>query len=129
VCGVSTFLITTIYFLQASAHDGCGCFQPRFKKKGLEITAKWTRTNEDEDMQETKLVLSAERVLEVFRNISVQDCDALGLDPALSRPEWMLLTVLPVPPLCVRPSVLMFGSSRSQVQRLMQNYLINKHAV
>jgi DNA-directed RNA polymerase II subunit RPB1 len=35
------------------------------------------------------------------------------MDPRQARPDWMILTVLPVPPLCVRPSVLSFGISRS----------------
>ena len=38
------------------------------------------------------------------------------MDPRFARPEWMINTVLPVPPLCVRPSVVMGGgSARSQV--------------
>ena len=36
------------------------------------------------------------------------------MDPKYSRPEWMVLTVMPVPPLCVRPAVVMFGSAQSQ---------------
>lgn len=30
---------------------------------------------------------------------------ALGLNPVFARPDWMVLTVLPVPPPNVRPSV------------------------
>ncbi|KAI0980614.1 hypothetical protein GJ496_005726 [Pomphorhynchus laevis] len=37
-----------------------------------------------------------------------------GMDPRFARPDWMIITVLHVPPLCVRPSVLLFGSARSQ---------------
>jgi DNA-directed RNA polymerase II subunit RPB1 len=36
------------------------------------------------------------------------------MDPSYSRPDWMIITVMPVPPLCVRPSVVMFGTARSQ---------------
>ena len=36
------------------------------------------------------------------------------MDPKYARPDWMLPTVLPVPPLCVRPAVVMFGSARNQ---------------
>jgi DNA-directed RNA polymerase II subunit RPB1 len=35
----------------------------------------------------------------------------MGLSPEFARPEWMLVTVLPVPPPQVRPSVSMDGSS------------------
>ena len=38
----------------------------------------------------------------------------MGMDANFSRPDWMLCTVLPVPPLCVRPAVVMFGSARNQ---------------
>ena len=38
----------------------------------------------------------------------------MGMDANFSRPDWMLLTVMPVPPLCVRPAVVMFGSARNQ---------------
>lgn len=36
------------------------------------------------------------------------------MDPKFARPDWMILTVLPVPPLCVRPAVVMHGSARNQ---------------
>lgn len=38
-----------------------------------------------------------------------------GMDPKYARPDWMIVTVMPVPPLCVRPAVVMFGSARNQV--------------
>ncbi|RMC22843.1 hypothetical protein DUI87_00149 [Hirundo rustica rustica] len=36
------------------------------------------------------------------------------MDPKFARPEWMVCTVLPVPPLSVRPAVVMQGSARNQ---------------
>ena len=39
----------------------------------------------------------------------------LGLSPKFARPDWMLITVLPVPPLSVRPAVVMAGSAKNQV--------------
>lgn len=36
------------------------------------------------------------------------------MDPKFARPDWMIVTVLPVPPLSVRPAVLMFGTARNQ---------------
>ena len=38
---------------------------------------------------------------------------ALGLDVTWARPEWMCVSVLPVPPLHVRPSVVMGGGANS----------------
>ena len=51
---------------------------------------------------------------EIFKRITNEECVALGMDPRWARPDWMLLTVLPVPPLAVRPAVVMFGSARNQ---------------
>jgi len=42
------------------------------------------------------------------------DIRALGFDPIYSRPEWMVLTVLPVPPVNVRPSITLESGERSE---------------
>ena len=34
------------------------------------------------------------------------------MDPAYTRPDWMLISVLPVPPLAVRPAIMMNSSQR-----------------
>lgn len=36
------------------------------------------------------------------------------MDPAQSRPDWMIIQVVPVPPLPVRPCVVTFGTARNQ---------------
>lgn len=59
--------------------------------------------------------MSAERVLEIFKNMSNEDCRILGMDPIFARPDFMIVTVLPVPPLPVRPAVVMHGSMRNNV--------------
>ncbi|CAH8432229.1 unnamed protein product [Dicrocoelium dendriticum] len=64
---------------------GCGRYQPRFRRNGLEMTAEWKKINEES--QERKISLTAERVLEVFRRISDDDCIALGFDPRYARPD------------------------------------------
>ncbi|XP_067616718.1 DNA-directed RNA polymerase II subunit RPB1-like [Eurosta solidaginis] len=93
-------------------HGGCGHHQPHITRNKLELHATWQRLTEHR--QERQIILTAERVLEIFRNISDEDCVYLGMDPQHCRPDWMLVSVLPVPPLSVRPSVLMYGgSSRS----------------
>jgi len=79
---------------------------------GLDLTAEWKTVNEE--TQEKKIVLTAERVYEILKRISDEECIVLGLDPRFARPDWMIVTVMPVPPLCVRPAVVMFGSARNQ---------------
>ena len=96
----------------AKTHGGCGRYQPNIRRVGLEMTAEWKQVNEG--TQEKKIVLTAERVHEIFRHVSDEECYIVGMDPKFARPDWMLCTALPVPPLCVRPVVVMFGSARNQ---------------
>ncbi|NYZ77333.1 DNA-directed RNA polymerase subunit A' [Candidatus Micrarchaeota archaeon] len=47
-------------------------------------------------------------------SISDDDIRALGFDTVYSRPEWMVMTVLPVPPVNVRPSITLETGERSE---------------
>ncbi len=38
----------------------------------------------------------------------------LGYDPYFSHPKWMIIRVLPIPPICVRPSILLETGIRSE---------------
>ncbi len=49
-------------------------------------------------------MLTAERVLDVFRGIADETLLVLGLNPVYARPEWMILQAMAVPPLAVRPA-------------------------
>lgn len=49
--------------------------------------------------------LRTEYVLNVFKRISNETIETMGLSPIHSRPEWMILTVLPVPPPSIRPAI------------------------
>uniref|UniRef100_A0A1B6E299 DNA-directed RNA polymerase subunit n=1 Tax=Clastoptera arizonana TaxID=38151 RepID=A0A1B6E299_9HEMI len=93
-------------------HGGCGRYQPNLRRTGLDVTAEWKHANEDS--QEKKIALSAERVWEILKHIVDEECFILGMDPKFARPDWMIVTVLPVPPLSVRPAVVMYGSARNQ---------------
>lgn len=53
---------------KGAGHGGCGRYQPNIKRIGLELVAEWKHTNED--TQEKKQTLSAERVYEIFKHIS-----------------------------------------------------------
>jgi len=102
-----------IIILLNQSHGGCGRNQPQIRRTGLELTAEWKEVNEDS--QEKKIPLTAERVHEIFKRISDEECEILGMNPKYARPDWLIVTVLPVPPLAVRPSIVMSGSARSQV--------------
>ncbi|KAJ3099768.1 hypothetical protein HK100_004836 [Physocladia obscura] len=49
--------------------------------------------------------LSPLTVLKLLERITDQDCEVLGLDPVNGRPELFIWTALPVPPVCIRPSI------------------------
>ena len=59
-------------------------------------------------------VLTASRVYEILKAISDDDCRLLGLDPKTSRPDWMMITVLPVAPPHVRPAIEMDSTGRNE---------------
>ncbi|MEW6721652.1 MAG: DNA-directed RNA polymerase subunit A' [Candidatus Micrarchaeota archaeon] len=46
--------------------------------------------------------------------VSDGDLRELGFDPLYSRPEWMVITALPVPPVNVRPSITLETGERSE---------------
>ncbi|KAI8871779.1 beta and beta-prime subunits of DNA dependent RNA-polymerase [Ramicandelaber brevisporus] len=45
------------------------------------------------------------KVFQLFERISAEDCELLGLSPEHGRPETLLWRTVPVPPVCIRPSV------------------------
>jgi DNA-directed RNA polymerase subunit A' len=61
-----------------------------------------------------KKELLPSEVREWLAGISNEDVRAFGIDPESSRPEWMVLTVLPVPPVTVRPSITLESGEKSE---------------
>jgi len=53
-------------------------------------------------------------IRERFERIPDSDLQLLGFDPVNARPEWMILQVLPVPPVYVRPSITLESGIRSE---------------
>jgi len=51
---------------------------------------------------------------EIFRKMTEEDVTFLGFNPKFCRPEWLICTVLPVPPPSVRPSVRQDNNQRSE---------------
>ncbi|TID28039.1 hypothetical protein CANINC_002720 [Pichia inconspicua] len=94
---------------------GCGSIQPSIRKDGLKLWGTWKRSNVEEELENLeRRQITAADILNVFRHISPEDCHKLGFHEEWARPEWMLLTVLPVPPPPVRPSVAFTDSKRSE---------------
>lgn len=49
-----------------------------------------------------------------LEKIPNEDLIPLGINPDVARPEWMVLTVLPVPPVTMRPSIILENGQRSE---------------
>jgi DNA-directed RNA polymerase II subunit RPB1 len=58
--------------------------------------------------------LFPELVLRTFQRITNEHVDMIGFNSKFSRPDWMVCTVLAVPPLTVRPSVIMDDNQRME---------------
>jgi DNA-directed RNA polymerase II subunit RPB1 len=100
--------------------DGCGAIQPdRYVRDGIaRITAEWVNTltaaEGAADKSKVTQVLEVEYVLRLFRRITDEDVDFMGLSRFWCRPDWMICSVLPIPPPQVRPSVIQDNNQRSE---------------
>ncbi|KAG1741771.1 DNA-directed RNA polymerase II, subunit 1 [Suillus paluster] len=96
-------------------HGGCGHGQPQIRKEGLKLFVQYKRPkDEDEDvksMQPDKRLITPSEVYTTFKKMSDSDLHLIGLSDEYARPEWMILTVMPVPPPPVRPSIAVDGGA------------------
>jgi len=109
-----------------------GEFRPRRDdRRALESALDVDLTVEDMN----KLMPSDIR--EWFEDIPDEDIEVLGIDSEKSRPEWMILTVLPVPPVTARPSITLDNGQRSEddlthklvdIIRINQRFMENREA-
>ncbi len=60
------------------------------------------------------MALETEIILRAFQRLTDDQCRELGFNPEFARPDWMICTVLAVPPLSVRPSVIMDDNQRME---------------
>ena len=58
--------------------------------------------------------LTPSEVRERLEKITDDDAYVLGVNAEVARPEWLVLTVLPVPPVTVRPSITLDTGERSE---------------
>jgi DNA-directed RNA polymerase II subunit RPB1 len=94
-----------------SMAGGCGCKQPKVTRNKEEGKCLQILVEHADDQgvgastDDRKQVVTAEECYKKFRQISLEDMYALGFDGVFTKPEWLIITVLPVPPLAVRPMV------------------------
>jgi DNA-directed RNA polymerase subunit A' len=65
-------------------------------------------------LRENGKKLTPSEVREWLEKIRDEDLPLLDINKKTARPEWMVLTVLPVPPVTVRPSVTLESGERSE---------------
>src|SRR6056297_2788636 len=109
-----------------------GEFRPRKEdRRAIEKALDIDLTEEDMN----KLMPSDIR--DWFEDIPNEDLEVLGIDAEDSRPEWMILTVLPVPPVTTRPSITLDNGQRSEddlthklvdIIRINQRFMENREA-
>ena len=76
--------------------------------------------------------LTASEIRERLERINDEDIYVLGINPEVARPEWLVLTVLPVPPVTVRPSITLDTGERSEddlTHKLVDILRINQRLV
>jgi len=94
----------------ACGHCGSQLIKKVAKQEGsVAALQAFTFAEESEPMR-----LQPELVLRCFQRISNRHVELLGFNPNFSRPDWMICTVLAVPPLTVRPSVVMDDNQRME---------------
>jgi len=97
--------------------DHCEGVQPKLTKVGLSLEAEYQEgdvvPSAEAGSGDSKQFLSGQKAVEILRRMRDEDIKHLGLDVRWARPDWLLVQVLPVPPLHVRPAVSM-GSAQSE---------------
>ena len=122
--------------------DGCGARQPsKYKDEDIcRIIAEWKDIELPEGLAGDatqglkdgviERYLEPEYVYRLLRRISDEDVDFMGFSRFWCRPDWMMCTVLPIPPPQVRPSVLQDNNQRSEddlTQKLIDIIKTNKN--
>lgn len=95
------------------ANSGCSARQPtRFlKESSMKIIAEWKNPGDKEVVQQE---LTAEDILRIFKRLTDADIEMMGFNPRWNKPEWMICTILPVPPPAVRPSIIEENGQRRE---------------
>ena len=105
---------------------GCNSKQPtKYVKEGsMKIIAEWKNLKKkdvevkdgvaENEVEDVSLELSAEDVLRIFKRITDDEMELMGFNPQWNRPEWMICSVLPVPPPSVRPSIIEENGQRRE---------------
>ena len=96
----------------------CGMIQTvvKFNKPTtfMEIEKEEFFDDDGEVEEDVTRRLTANMIREWFERIPDDDLEMLEYNPAVARPEWMVLQVMPVPPVDVRPSIILESGIRAE---------------
>jgi len=82
------------------------------KKKKI-VIEKPTTFYEEEEAKGSRRITPIE-ILERLTKMTDSDLRILGVSPENARLEWIIFTVLPIPPVCARPSITLDSGIRSE---------------
>lgn len=82
---------------------------PHCKARQQKITLEKPTTFFENDKRLTSIEIRAR-----LEKISDEDCELFGINPKAMRPEWTIITILPIPPLTMRPSITLESGERSE---------------
>ncbi|MFA6887991.1 MAG: DNA-directed RNA polymerase subunit A' [Candidatus Woesearchaeota archaeon] len=82
---------------------------PHCKAKQFKIVLEKPSTLIENEKRLTPIEIRAR-----MEKISDEDCTVFGVNPLFMRPEWAILTVLPIPPVTMRPSITLESGERSE---------------
>jgi DNA-directed RNA polymerase subunit A' len=82
---------------------------PHCKAKQMKITIEKPTTFFEADKRLSPIEIRAR-----LEKISDDDLTLFGINPKAARPEWSVLTVLPIPPVTMRPSITLESGERSE---------------
>jgi len=111
--------------------DGCGSRQPKYREEPVhKIYADWNNVElpagveapegakveekGDSRSMSMSMHLEPEYVQRLLRRITDEDVEFMGFSRHWCRPDWLMCSVLPVPPPQVRPSVTQDNNQRSE---------------
>jgi hypothetical protein len=109
--------------VEPAGHHGCNHAQPLIRKEGLKLFTVYRKGKGDDEegggesskiSQPEKKALPAGEALQILKKMSDEDIERMGLSTIDARPEWMILSVFPVPPPPVRPGVAEGGAGKGE---------------
>ncbi len=82
---------------------------PHCKSRQMKVALEKPTTILENEKRITPIEIRAR-----LEKIPDEDCVVFGINPKAMRPEWSVLTVLPIPPVTMRPSITLESGERSE---------------